>query len=293
MRPAPALLLALGALLVPALAAGGEGAPPDRPAAARAAPPALPPGPGPVDRFPRAAAAYLVVLDGRELWARDADRPRPPASLTKIMTALVALEGPWDPAALATVSPRAARATGTRLGLRAGERLAAGDLLTATLVASANDACLALAEHLAGGEAAFVARMNARSAALGLTATRFENACGHDGPGQRTSARDLVALTRAALAHGEVRRLAALEAATLRTEAGRAIAIKTTNALLGRLDGARGVKTGYTPAAGRCVVALVERGGAELLLVLLDAADRWWAAAGLVEKAFDEAGRGG
>ncbi len=87
--------------------------------------------------------------------------------------------------------------------------------------------------------------------------------------------------------------MAALDAATLRTEAGRAIAIKTTNALLGRLDGARGVKTGYTPAAGRCVVALVERGGAELLLVLLDAADRWWAAAGLVEKAFDEAGRGG
>jgi serine-type D-Ala-D-Ala carboxypeptidase (penicillin-binding protein 5/6) len=275
-----ATVLALGAALAPARGL----AEPDR---------AEPAAPAPPDRFPRAAAAYLVALDGRELWARDADRPRPPASLTKIMTALVALEGGWDPTVVAPVSPRAARATGTRLGLQAGERLRAGDLLAATLVASANDACLALAEHVAGGEAAFVARMNARAAALGLRATTFENACGHDGPGQRSSARDLLALTRAALAHPEVRRLAALERVTLRTEGGRELAVRTTNALLGRLEGARGVKTGYTPAAGRCVVALVERGGAELLLVLLDAADRWWAAAGLVEKAFDEARRGG
>lgn len=247
----------------------------------------------PTDRFPRAAAAYLVALDGRELWGRDAGGARPPASLTKIMTALVALEGPWDAAAPVDVSARAARAGGTRAGLRRGERLAAGDLLAATLVASANDACLALAEHLAGDEPAFVARMNARAQALGLAATRFENACGHDGPGHRSSARDLLALTRAALAQPEVRRLAALEAVTLRTLAGRVLSLRTTNALLGRLRGARGVKTGYTAAAGRCVVALVERDGVELLVVLLDAADRWWAAAGLVEKAFAEAGRGG
>jgi D-alanyl-D-alanine carboxypeptidase (penicillin-binding protein 5/6) len=251
------------------------------------------PVPGPVDRFPRAATAYLVALDGRELWARAADRPLPPASLTKIMTALVVLEGAWEPAAMVTVSARAARATGARLGLEAGDRLRAGDLLAATLVASANDACLALAEHAGGDEATFVARMNARAAALGLAATHFENACGHDGPRHRASARDLLALTRLALAQGEVRRLAALQAVTIRTAAGRAFELKSTNALLGRLDGARGVKTGWTPAAGRCVVALVERGGAELLLVLLDASDRWWAAAGLVEKAFDEAARGG
>jgi D-alanyl-D-alanine carboxypeptidase (penicillin-binding protein 5/6) len=279
MRWAAALLLAAALGPAPA-AAGGDGA-------------EVGSGAAPPDRFPRAAAAYLVAVDGRELWSRQADRPRPPASLTKIMTALVVLEGAWAPDALATVSARAARATGTRLGLKAGERLRAGDLLTATLVASANDACLALAEHAAGGEAAFVARMNARAAAMGLRATHFENACGHDAPGQRASARDLLALTRAALVHAEVRRLAALESGTIRTEAGRDLPLRTTNALLGRLDGARGVKTGYTPAAGRCVVALVQRGGVELLLVLLDAADRWWAAAGLVERAFDEARAGG
>lgn len=283
-RRALALLLALAAPGLARAAPQPAAAPPHHGAPA-------PEGPG--DRFPGAAAAYLVALDGRVLWARQADRPRPPASLTKIMTALVALEGPWDPEALATVSARAARAGGTRLGLAAGERVRAGDLLAATLVASANDACLALAEHAAGGEPAFVARMNARAASLGLAATRFENACGHDGPGQRSSPRDLLALTREALRRPEVRRLAALEAATIRTAAGRELRLRTTNALLGRLEGARGVKTGYTQAAGRCVVALVERGGVELLLVLLDAGDRWWTAAGLVEKAFDEAGRGG
>jgi D-alanyl-D-alanine carboxypeptidase (penicillin-binding protein 5/6) len=264
-----------------ALAGPALGAP------AAAAPPLAPP-----DRFPGAARAYLVAVDGRELWARDADRPLPPASLTKLMTALVALEGPWDPKALVTVSPRAGRATGARVGLQAGDRLRAEDLLAAALVASGNDACLALAEHAAGSEAAFVARMNARAAALGLRATRFENACGHDGPGQRASARDLLVIARAALRHPEVRRLGAVESMTIRTEAGRALPLKTTNALR-RLAGARGVKTGWTPGAGRCVVALVERGGVELLLVLLDAGDRWWAAAGLVEQAFAEAGRGG
>jgi D-alanyl-D-alanine carboxypeptidase (penicillin-binding protein 5/6) len=245
------------------------------------------------DRFPRAAFAYLVALDGHELWARHAEAARPPASLTKIMTALLALEGPWEPGALAPVSARAAAASGTRLGLRAGERLRLGDLLAAAVVASANDACLALAEHLAGGEAAFVARMNERAAALGMGATHFANACGHDTPGHVSSARDLLRLTRAALALPEFRRLVALERASVTTAGGRALEVRTTNALLGRLEGARGVKTGYTPAAGRCVVALVERQGTELVVVLLDAADRWWAAAGLVEKAFLEAHRGG
>jgi len=271
------------ALLAAALLASGPG----RAAAAGTA------ADGPQDRFPGAAAAYLVALDGRELWARQPDRPLPPASLTKLMTALLAAEAGGDPAAPATVSTRAASATGARLGLRAGEVLRTGDLLEAMLVTSANDACLALAEHLAGSEAAFVVRMNGRAAAMGLAATRFVNACGHDAPGHRASARDLLRLTEAALGHPELRRLVALERDTIVTAAGRSIELKTTNALLGRLEGARGVKTGFTARAGRCVVALVERGGARLLVVLLDASDRWWAAAGLVEKAFLEPRPGG
>jgi len=280
----PALAAALGlALAWPAGRAPAAGLPPG--AAGRVAPAAPA-----ADRFPGAAASYLLAVGDRELWARAPDAPRPPASLTKIMTALVLLETGWSPAEQVTVSRRAAGATGTRAGLRAGERVEAGALLGATLVASANDACLALAEHAAGDEAAFVGRMNARAAALGLSATHFENACGHDGPGHRSSARDLLRLARAALALPEIRRLAALEQLTLATSRGRAIPLRTTNALLGRLAGAAGLKSGFTPAAGRCLVAVAERGGVEVLLVLLDAGDRWWAAAGLIEAAFREAG---
>jgi len=246
------------------------------------------------DPFPGAlAASYLVERDGRALWGRRPDAPLPPASLTKIMTAFLLLEGGWDPGAWVKVGPAAARETGTRLGLRAGEEIRAGDALAATLVASANDACLALAEQAAGSAEAFVGRMNRRAAELGLAATRFANPCGHDAPGHVSSARDLAALTRAALERPAFRWLVAVERAEIRTRGGRRLQAVTNNALLGRLDGARGVKSGFTPQAGKCVVALARRGDVEVLLVLLGAPDRWWTAAGIMEKALaPEAGGG-
>ncbi len=246
---------------------------------------------GAPDRFPRAGSAYLVLRDGVVLWARNPDAPRPPASLTKLMTALLAAErGRAD--AWVTVSARAARETGARLGLRAGERLRAGDALAAALVASANDACLALAEHTGGTADAFVAAMNRRAAELGLASTRFENPCGHDGPGHRSTARDLVALTRAFLAVPVLRELAARERVTVMTEGGRRLEAATKNSLLGRVPGLTGVKTGTTEGAGRCVIARVEREGTEVVLVLLDAPDRWFTAAALVDAAFRERPRG-
>jgi len=253
--------------------------------AAAESPPAAPPE----DRFPKAAASYLVAIDGRMVWAGKPDEPRPPASLTKIMTALVLLEGDWRPEAPVAVSRAAAAETGSRAGLRAGEKLPAGDLLTAMLVASANDACVALAEHAAGGVPAFVAAMNARAAALGLAATRFENPCGHDAPGQRSSARDLLALAEAALAHPEFARAVALRSAEVKTTGGRRVALKSGNHLLGRSPGVIGVKTGWTPEAGKCLVVLATRDGVRVMIVLLDAADRWWTAAALVEEALDAA----
>jgi serine-type D-Ala-D-Ala carboxypeptidase (penicillin-binding protein 5/6) len=242
----------------------------------------------PADAYPRAARAYLVAIDGEEVWA-----PLPPASLTKLMTALLALEAGEDAGAWVEVSRRAARETGSRAGLRAGEALTVDGALTATLVSSANDACLALAEHLAGSVPAFVERMNARAAALGLTATHFRNPCGHDAPGHVSSARDLLRLTRAALAFPEFRRLVALTGANVATRGGRALALRTHNLLLGRLQGAVGVKSGYTESAGRCMVALAVRDGVEVLAVLLDSPDRWWTTAALLELAFDEAHKRG
>jgi D-alanyl-D-alanine carboxypeptidase (penicillin-binding protein 5/6) len=243
------------------------------------------------DRFPRAGAAYLVVRDGALLWARNPDAPLPPASLTKLMTALLATER-GAPGTWLTVSARAARETGARLGLRAGEQVRAGDALAAALVASANDACLALAEHVGGSVEAFVAAMNDRAASLGLAATRFENPCGHDAPGHRASARDLLALTRAVLAVPALRELAARERVTVVTRGGRRLVAPTRNSLLGRVRGLTGVKTGTTDGAGRCVIARAERDGSEVVVVLLAAPDRWFTAAALVEAAFRERPRG-
>jgi D-alanyl-D-alanine carboxypeptidase (penicillin-binding protein 5/6) len=248
------------------------------------------PVPGPVDRFPEAAPSYLVSLDGEVIWARAPDAPRAPASLSKLLAAMVALESPGLDGWL-TVSPRAAAETGSRVGLRAGEGVKVRDAIAAMLVASANDACRAVAEHEAGSAAAFAARMNGRAKVLGLEASRFVDPCGHDAKGQRTTARDLERLARAALGSPEIRRLVALPSVRFSTRAGRVLEAPTTNALLGRLPGADGLKTGFTREAGTCVVAHATRAGCEVLVVLLGAPDRWWTAAALVEKAFAEAPR--
>jgi D-alanyl-D-alanine carboxypeptidase (penicillin-binding protein 5/6) len=245
---------------------------------------------GPVDRFPGAGASYLVLRDGAVLWARAPDAPRAPASLAKLMTALLVAEGA-APDAWVKVSPRAARETGARLGLRAGERVKVADALAAALVASANDACFALAEHVGGSAPAFVERMNRRAAALGLSGTRYADPCGHDRPGQVTTAADLHVLTRAVLAVPLLRALVAKERISFVTAGGRRLEATTRNSLLGRVAGLDGVKTGTTEAAGRCVVARAERGGTEVLVVLLDAPDRWFTAAALVEAAFREGAR--
>lgn len=245
--------------------------------------------PRPVDRFPRAAASYVVVLDGRVLWERSPDTPRPQASLVKIMTGLVLLDGEWDANAVVAVSARAARQTGSQLGLEVGEEMNAGELLTALLVISANDAAVALAEHAAGSVERFVERMNAKAKALGLSATHFVNPTGLDAEGQASSANDVAKLADTALGHAEFARLVALQSTRVETLGGRRFELETSNALLGRLPGAKGAKTGFTSAAGKCVVALAERGGHRVLAVLLDAPDRWWAADGMIREAFDVA----
>ncbi len=246
-----------------------------------------------VDRFPGAGDAYLVVLDGRVLWAHAPDARHAPASLTKLLAALVLVDDAWRPDAWVIASRNAAAQRGSRAGLGAGDALTAGDALVAMLVASANDACVALAEHAAGSVKAFAARMNARATALGLASTHVTSPCGLDAPGHHSTARDLWRLTEAALERPEIRRIVALPAATIRTRQGRVLALRNGNALLGRLDGVEGVKTGFTSRAGRCVIVLARRRGHEVLVVLLGARtgwpDRWWTSVALVEAAFTEA----
>ena len=219
------------------------------------------------------------------LWAGQAARRLPPASLAKLMSALIVLErGKLDETV--SVSPAAARAGGARMGLRAGEQFAARDLLAAMVVRSANDACRALADHVA---ADFVSLMNARAAALGLADTRYADPCGHDRDGQYTSVADLARLAEAVTAHAEYLRLARLPRIRLASAAGRRFSLAGTNALIGRYEGAIGLKTGYTKGAGHCLVALAEKDGVRVLVVMLNSPNRWWNAVGLLDRAFEAA----
>jgi serine-type D-Ala-D-Ala carboxypeptidase (penicillin-binding protein 5/6) len=250
-------------------------------------------GASPPDAYPNAASSYVVATDDHILWARDADAPRPPASLAKLISALVLLRGDWEETRILSISKAAAAIEGTQLGLREGEQIRAGDALTAMLVRSANDACVALAEDANGATTAFVQRMNALAAELGLRRTVFRTPCGLDAPGQRTTANDMLALARAAMQRDEIAHRVSRERASIVTLSGRKISFTNNNALVGRTPGAIGVKSGFTSAAGKCVIALTERDGRRVWLVMLDAPNRWWTAEGIITAAFASMAHGG
>jgi D-alanyl-D-alanine carboxypeptidase (penicillin-binding protein 5/6) len=240
------------------------------------------------DPYPNLAAAYIVQVGENDLWMGNGDARLPPASLTKIMTALVVLEG-YRPDEVAVVSASAAKEGGTRLKIKAGEKFSVAALLTATLMVSANDACAALAEHHAGSIGAFVARMNERAIALGLSNTHFANPCGFDAPDHYSSVRDLARLARAAMAHPGFAAIVALPETRIASAGGeRTFALKNRNALIGNYKPAIGIKTGFTSRAGKCLVALAEKDGVRVLVVMLNAKSRWWDTIGLIERAFDE-----
>ena len=240
------------------------------------------------DPFAGSARAYLVRIDGGTLWAHaDTDR-LPPASLTKLMGALVVVDALGDNEAV-EVSARAAAATGARIGLVAGDRVSAGNLLTALLVRSANDACLALAEKVAGSEERFVRRMNEHATKLGLRDTHFANACGFDAPGHYASARDLARLADLSLANPRIARRAAQPSAEFSSRGGKRFRFDNTNALIGRIPGTVGLKTGHTRRAGHCLIGVVQREGRTVMVVLLDARERWWDAVAMIDQAFEHA----
>lgn len=221
--------------------------------------------------------------DGVVIWAGHANARVAPASLTKMMTAVLAIEsGRLDETV--TVSRAASHETGSRIGLKAGQQLRMRALLAAVVVRSANDACRAIADHFG---VTFVTRMNQRAAAMGLRDTQFVDPCGHDRPGQYSTAADLARLAELAMQHAEFAGLARSERVTIATLDGRRkFHFSTTNALLGRYEGAIGVKTGSTGRAGNCLVAIAERNGVRVVLVLLNARNRWWNAHGMLDRAF-------
>jgi len=222
----------------------------------------------------KASALYLVELkSGRVLLEKDATRRLPPASLTKIITALVALES----APLQQVVKIDSRALvhPSSLKFQAGEEFLLRDLLTAMLVSSANDACEAVAWHVGGNADRFVAMMNERARALGLKNTHFTNACGFDAPGHYSTAEDLAKLTEQALQEPVFTMMVRTIVRDIASVDGkRQMVIHSTNELLLDPD-VNGVKTGYTSNAGRCLIASMFKDGHRLLLVGLNVMDQW------------------
>ena len=221
---------------------------------------------------PHAGLAFDLA-DGRVLWRRGATRTRPIASLTKLMTALLAVErfGPRD---LVRIPRRADQVGGSRMGgLRPGRHVRAEVLLNGLLIASGNDAAVTLAIAGAGSERAWVALMNRRARQLGLTCTHYVDPHGLN-VRDRSCPADLATLAMHAIAEPRIARIARHRFARVWTGAGRKLTLRTTNHLLrDRYPGAIGLKTGFTNPAGYCLVAIVEREGRRIGIVLLGSRD--------------------
>ena len=241
--------------------------------------------------LPCRAAILVDQASGTVLYEKQADQPLPIASITKVMTLLLTMEALESGKASLTdvvpVSEHAYNMGGSQIWLEPGEQLTLQEMLKAICISSANDAAVAVAEFVAGSESAFVDAMNARAAALGMTATHFANACGLDEEGHLSSARDVAVMSREMLLHHpEVREYCTVWMDTLR---GGRTQLVNTNKLLKSYPGITGLKTGTTGKAGVCITASAERDGLRLIAVVLGASsgkERFEAAKTLLDYGF-------
>ena len=228
------------------------------------------------------------VRTGRVLWQRSPERILPVASLTKMMTALVVARA-VRPGTRVLITRQALAYSGSGVGLLPlHKRVSALSLLYGLLLPSGNDAAIALAVQVAGGQARFVDRMNARARAMGLGCTRFSSVSGIVDQGNHSCARDLARRTHAVLGRRLLARIVATRDAVLQFPIrGRKLYLFNNNPLLVmRYPGADGVKTGYTVAAGRCLVATARRGRRWLGVVLLHSDDPPGQATALLDAGF-------
>jgi D-alanyl-D-alanine carboxypeptidase (penicillin-binding protein 5/6) len=240
-----------------------------------------------------AVSSYILKETGSSnvLMSRDVDKPVSPASLTKIMTCIMAIEsGRLDEAV--TIPREATMVEPTKAGFTTGEKIRLRDLVKAAMVNSSNDAAFSIAIHMGGSVDAFVATMNARARALGMNNTAFTNPAGYDKgiyAGNRTTARDLMILTEHAVRNPEFNAIARLDRAVFsELSTGKTYSLKTHNKLLAIYPYTVGIKTGYTARAGCCLIARAIKDRKDLLMVMLDAhSDRWSKAADMFDRGFD------
>ena len=218
------------------------------------------------------AKSYILMehSTGRVLAEDKADEKLPIASVTKIMTMLLIMEEienktlKWDD--LVTVSDNAMSYGGSTMFLESGEQLPVSDMLKGIAVASANDGCVAMAEHIAGSESEFVTKMNEKAAQLGMNNTNFVNTNGLDEENHYSSARDVAIMSRELLRYPEITKYTSIWTDELR---GGKFQLANTNKLVRFYSGANGLKTGSTSAALCCLSASAKRDGMQLIAVVL------------------------
>ena len=227
--------------------------------------------------LPCKSAVLMEAETGTILYQQNAEEALPPASVTKIMTLLLVMEaidaGTVRLDDTVTASANAASMGGSQVYLKEGERMSVEDMLKSVIIASANDAAVALAEHIAGSTSVFVEKMNMRAAALGMKSTSFENVTGLDDTAERhlTSAMDIALMSRALIAHETVLQYSSIWMDTIRNgEFG----LTNTNRLVRFYQGCTGLKTGSTSKAGFCVSVTAERDGTSLICVIMGAESR-------------------
>lgn len=236
------------------------------------------------------SAILMEPLTGSVLYEHNPDERLPEASITKVMTVLLVLEAldsgriAWDD--MVTCSAHAASMGGSQIWLEEGEQMSVRELLKATMVSSANDASVVLAEHVAGSHESFVALMNQRAEELGLDGTAYKNCTGLDAEGHLTTARDIAVVSAELMRHEEVFEFSTIWMDSLR---GGELQMTNTNKLIRTYDGITGLKTGTTSQAGCCVTATAEREGMPLIAVVLGAPNsktRFACAASLLDYGF-------
>ncbi|MEM8699071.1 MAG: serine hydrolase [Pseudomonadota bacterium] len=229
------------------------------------------------------AAMVMDMRDGRVMHSRGADRRQHPASLTKMMTLYLTFEaiqhGHIKLDTRVRVSRKAASQTGSRLRLRAGERVTVRDMIRATAIKSANDAAMVLAEVIGGSEKRFAQMMTARARQLGMASTTYKNPHGLTRTGHLTTARDQARLAR----HLFYDFPQYYNIFSRKTERAAGRRIWTTNRLLGTYRGIEGLKTGYTRAAGYNLVATAQRGSKRVIAVVMGGSSSRWRNARVAE----------